>query len=54
MQEITFSVAVITYNQEESISQTLDSILNQEHDYKGIVKVCNQSLNEEMNLIKML
>lgn len=46
MQEITFSVAVITYNQEEYISQTLDSILNQEHDYKGIVKVCNQGLNE--------
>ncbi|MBQ8777112.1 MAG: glycosyltransferase [Treponema sp.] len=34
MQEITFSVAVITYNQEEYISQTLDSILNQQHDYK--------------------
>ena len=29
-----FSVAVITYNQEKYISQTLDSILNQEHDYK--------------------
>jgi len=34
MQEIMFSVAVITYNQEKYISQTLDSILNQEHDYK--------------------
>lgn len=34
MQEIMFSVAVITYNQEMYISQTLDSILNQEHDYK--------------------
>ena len=34
MQEIMFSVAVITYNQEQYISQTLDSILNQEHDYK--------------------
>lgn len=28
-----FSVAVITYNQEQYISQTLDSILNDEHDY---------------------
>lgn len=28
-----FSVAIITYNQEKYISQTLDSILNQEHDY---------------------
>ena len=34
MQEIMFSVAVITYNQEQYISQTLDSILNQQHDYK--------------------
>lgn len=34
MQEIMFSVAVITFNQEIYISQTLDSILNQEHDYK--------------------
>lgn len=34
MQDIMFSVAVITYNQEKYISQTLDSILNQEHDYK--------------------
>ena len=28
------SVAVITYNQEDYIAQTLDSILSQEHDYK--------------------
>ena len=34
MQEIMFSVAVITYNQEKYISQTLDSILCQEHNYK--------------------
>lgn len=34
MQELMFSVAVITYNQEKYISQTLDSILNQQHDYK--------------------
>ena len=34
MQEIMFSVGVITYNQEMYISETLDSILNQEHDYK--------------------
>ena len=34
MQEIMFSVVVITYNQEEYIAQTLDSILNQEHDYR--------------------
>lgn len=34
MNEILFSVAVITYNQEKYISQTLDSILNQEHDFK--------------------
>lgn len=34
MQEIMLSVAVITYNQEEYIAQTLDSILNQEHDYR--------------------
>lgn len=34
MQDIMFSVAVITYNQEKYISQTLDSILNQQHDYK--------------------
>lgn len=34
MQEIMFSVAIITYNQEEYISQTLDSILNQKHNYK--------------------
>lgn len=34
MSDIMFSVAVITYNQEQYISQTLDSILNQQHDYK--------------------
>ena len=34
MQDIMFSVAIITYNQEKYISQTLDSILNQQHDYK--------------------
>lgn len=34
MSDIMFSVAVITYNQEQYISQTLDSILNQEHAYK--------------------
>lgn len=34
MQELMFSVAVITYNQEMYISQTLDSILNQQHNYK--------------------
>ena len=33
MQEIMLSVAVITYNQEEYIAQTLDSILSQEHNY---------------------
>lgn len=31
--EIMFSVAIITYNQEKYISQTLESILNQEHNY---------------------
>ena len=34
MREIMLSVAVITYNQEDYIAQTLDSILSQEHDYK--------------------
>ena len=34
MQEIMFSVAIITYNQEKYIAQTLDSILSQEHNYK--------------------
>ena len=34
MQEMMLSVAIITYNQEDYIAQTLDSILNQEHDYK--------------------
>lgn len=34
MQEVILSVVVITYNQEEYIAQTLDSILNQEHTYK--------------------
>lgn len=29
-----FSVAVITYNQKNTIRQTLDHILNQKHDYK--------------------
>ena len=31
--DILLSVAVITYNQEKTISKTLDSILEQEHDY---------------------
>lgn len=30
---LMFSVAVITYNQEKYIAQTLDSIINQKHDY---------------------
>lgn len=30
---LMFSVAVITYNQEKYIAQTLDSIINQNHDY---------------------
>lgn len=30
---LMFSVAVITYNQEKYIEQTLDSIINQKHDY---------------------
>ena len=33
-EEVLFSVAVITYNQERYIAQTLDSILFQEHNYK--------------------
>lgn len=33
MNDVLFSVAVITYNQEKYIAQTLDSILFQEHDY---------------------
>ena len=32
--DLMFSVLVITYNQENFISQTLDSILNQKHGYK--------------------
>lgn len=32
--ELILSVLVITYNQENFISQTLDSILNQKHGYK--------------------
>lgn len=31
--DVKLSVAVITYNQEKTISRTLDSILGQEHDY---------------------
>ena len=31
--ELVLSVVVITYNQEKTISKTLDSILEQEHDY---------------------
>ena len=34
MSDIIFSVLVITYNQEQYISQTLDSILQQKHNYK--------------------
>ena len=30
---LMFSVAVITYNQEKYIAQTLDSIINQRHNY---------------------
>ncbi len=33
MSELMLSVAVITYNQEKYISQTLDSILQQKHNY---------------------
>lgn len=33
MSDLLFSVCIITYNQEKYISQTLDSILNQEHSY---------------------
>jgi glycosyltransferase involved in cell wall biosynthesis len=33
MSEVVFSVAIITYNQEGYISQTLDSIIDQEHHY---------------------
>ena len=32
MNELIFSVAIITYNQEDYISQTLDGILSQEHN----------------------
>lgn len=32
--EIMFSVEVTTYNQKEFIAQTLDSILNQKHNYR--------------------
>lgn len=34
MSDILFSVLVITYNQEQFLPQTLDSILHQEHNYK--------------------
>lgn len=34
MQELMFSVLVVTYNQEKYIAQTLDSILNQVYNYK--------------------
>lgn len=33
MSDVLFSVVVLTYNQEKYISQTLDSILNQNHTY---------------------
>ncbi len=33
MNNIMFSVCVITYNQEQYIVQTLDSIMNQKHNY---------------------
>lgn len=31
--ELMFSVSLITYNQEEYIAQTIESIVNQKHDY---------------------
>ena len=34
MNDLMFSILVITYNQEKYIAKTLDSILSQEHDYK--------------------
>ena len=34
MEDLLFSVAIITYNQEKYISQTLDSILQQRHSFK--------------------
>lgn len=33
MEDILLSIAVVTYNQEKYISKTLDSILNQKHEY---------------------
>lgn len=34
MKTLKLSIAIITYNQEKYISQTLDSILSQEHNYE--------------------
>ena len=66
MQELMLSVAVITYNQEEYIAQTLDSILSQKHNYPyeivvgedcsqdGTKKIIEEYVEKYPNIIKPL
>lgn len=53
MEDLLFSVAIITYNQEKYISQTLDSILQQEHSFKYEIVIGDDcSTDETQEIIK--
>lgn len=43
LNDIKLSIRVLSYNQERYISQTLDSILNQEHPYPYEIIVCDDA-----------
>lgn len=53
MEDLLFSVAIITYNQEKYISQTLDSILQQRHSFKYEIVIGDDcSTDETQKIIK--
>lgn len=52
MEDLLFSVAIITYNQEKYISQTLDSILQQRHSFKYEIVIGDEEFFITLNKIK--
>lgn len=51
MKELMLSIVVITYNQEKYIAQTLDSILNQNHEFSYEIIVGNDCSSDNTALI---
>jgi glycosyltransferase involved in cell wall biosynthesis len=51
LDKLFLSVAVITYNQEKFISQTLDSILSQEHNYSYEIVIGDDCSTDNTKLI---